>query len=129
MPAQAAPSKAPPLPPGLAQGDDERLFGAGFVPAMIALEEVGELEYRYERWYPRPGAYPAQNVSLRALAGSRLALLDVARDYQLMEVIEGTTALQRVHPGAIYLHQGESYRVRELDLDVGHAILEPVQVD
>jgi DEAD/DEAH box helicase domain-containing protein len=128
-PVQAAPSKAPPLPPGLAQGDDERLFGAGFVPAMIALEDVGDLEYRHERWYPRPGAYPAQNVSLRALAGSRVALLDAERDYQLMEVIEGTTALQRVHPGAIYLHQGESFRVRELDLDVGHAILEPVQVN
>jgi DEAD/DEAH box helicase domain-containing protein len=123
------PSLRPPLPPGLAQGDDERLFGAGFVPAMIALEETGELEYRRERWYPRPGAYPAQSVSLRALAGSRVALLDAARDYQLMEVIEATTALQRVHPGAIYLHQGESFRVRELDLDVGHAILEPVQVN
>jgi DEAD/DEAH box helicase domain-containing protein len=32
-----------------------------------------------------------------------------------------------VHPGAIYLHQGESFLVRELDLAAGHAILEPVR--
>ncbi|NIV39680.1 MAG: hypothetical protein GWN58_62820, partial [Anaerolineae bacterium] len=133
VPAQAPPHRKPPLPPGLAQGDDEALFGNGFVPAMIALENARELEYRagdgQDRWYPRPGAYPAQEVSLRAMAGSRMALLNAAQNYRLMEVIEGTSALYRVHPGAIYLHQGESYRVRELDLDTGHAVLEPVQVN
>ncbi len=46
-----------------------------------------------------------------------------------MEEIEGTSALYRVHPGAIHLHQGESFLVRDLDLDAGHAILEPVEVD
>jgi DEAD/DEAH box helicase domain-containing protein len=117
------------LPPGLAQGDDEALFGAGFVPAMIALEEACELEYRSDRWWPRPGAYPAEKVSLRALAGSRVALLDAGNNYRLLEEIEGTSALYRVHPGAIYLHQGESFLVRELDLAAGHAILEPVQAD
>jgi DEAD/DEAH box helicase domain-containing protein len=126
-----APTK-PPLPPGLARGDDEQLFGPGFVPAMIALENAGTLEYRQDhagrdRWYPRPGTYPAQDVSLRALAGSRMALLNAAQNYRLMEVIEGTSALYRVHPGAIYLHQGESFLVRELDLAAGHAILEPVR--
>jgi DEAD/DEAH box helicase domain-containing protein len=117
----------------LVQGDDEALFGTGFVPAMVALEDTGELEFRpghhRDRWYPRPGAYPAQSVSLRSMAGSRMALLNAAQNYRQIEEIEGTTALFRVHPGAIYLHQGESFRVRELDLDTGHAILEPVQVD
>ncbi len=124
------------LPTGLAQGDDERLFGPGFVPAMIALENAEALEYRTDptdpgrdRWYPRPGTFPAQDVSLRALAGSRVMLLNAALNYRLMEEMEGTSALYRVHPGAIYLHQGESFLVRELDLTVGHAILEPVQVN
>jgi DEAD/DEAH box helicase domain-containing protein len=117
------------LPPGLAEGDDDALFGPGFVPAMIALEEAGELEYRSDRWWPRPGAYPAEKVSLRALTGSRVALLNAGNNYMLLEEIEGTSALYRVHPGAIYLHQGESFLVRELDLAAGHAILEPVQAD
>ncbi len=90
----AAPTPKPPLPPGLAQGDDEALFGAGFVPAMIALEESGRAGVPSgrgsDRWYPRPGAYPAQKVSLRALAGSRVALLNAAADYRLLEEIEGT---------------------------------------
>jgi DEAD/DEAH box helicase domain-containing protein len=122
------------LPAGLARGDDEALFGPGFVPAMIALENAGQLEYRAghtgrDRWYPRPGAYPAEQVSLRALAGSRLSLLDASANYRLLEEIEGTTALFRAHPGAIYLHQGEAFLVREIDLDAGHAILEPARVN
>ncbi|MGD8466203.1 MAG: DEAD/DEAH box helicase [Anaerolineae bacterium] len=128
----------PPLPPGVIpwrstdQGppsDDEALFGAGFVPAMVGLENSGELQYRGDRWYPRPGVYPAEQVSLRAMAGSRLALLNAAAGYRILEEIEGASALYRVHPGAIYLHQGESFLVRELDLEVGHALLEPVRVN
>ncbi|MGC9333798.1 MAG: DEAD/DEAH box helicase, partial [Anaerolineae bacterium] len=119
----------PPLPPGLARGDDEELFGPGFPSAMVSLEEAGALLYQGDRWYPRPGAYPAEDVSLRALAGSRVALLNAADNYRLLEEVGSTSAPFRVHPGAIYLHQGESFLVRELDLDVGHAILEPVQVD
>ena len=99
---------------------------------MIALEEADELEFRAghagDRWYPWPGAYPAEKVSLRALAGSRLALLDASQDYRMLEEIEGTSALDRAHPGAIYPPQGESFRVRELDPSAGHAIVEPVQV-
>jgi DEAD/DEAH box helicase domain-containing protein len=110
-------------------GDDEALFGAGFVLAMIELENTGELVYRADRWWPRPGAYPADNVSLRALASSRVALLDAGQNYRTLEEIEGTSALFRAHPGAIYLHQGESYLVRELDLAAGHAIVELAHVD
>jgi DEAD/DEAH box helicase domain-containing protein len=129
IPAPAPLHVTAPTPAGLNVGDDEALFGTGFVPAMIALEESGELEYRRDRWWPRPGAYPAEKVSLRALAGSRVALLDVSQSYRTLEEIEGTSALYRVHPGAIYLHQGESYRVRELDLNAGHAIVEPARVN
>ena len=32
-----------------------------------------------------------------------------------------------MHPGAVYLHQGQTYRVAELDLDDGAAIVEPVR--
>jgi DEAD/DEAH box helicase domain-containing protein len=96
---------------------------------MVTLEEKGTLTYQDERWYPMLGSYPAQDVSLRTLTGSRIALLNAAEGYRMMEEMESTSALRRVHPGAIYLHQGESFQVRELDLEVGHAILAPVQVD
>jgi DEAD/DEAH box helicase domain-containing protein len=123
------PRLRPRLPPGVAPADDEELFGAGFGQAMDMLADTSDLEFRQGRWYARPDAYPAQDVSLRALAGTRIALLDASDDYRPMEEIDSTSAHYRVHPGAIHLHQGESYLVRELDLDAGHALLEPTDAN
>jgi len=109
--------------------DDEFLFGPGFVEAMINLERTGILVYRSERWYNIGWSYPAQEVNLRSISGSRFALLDESRGYQALEEIEGSSALYRVHPGAIYLHQGESYLVTNLDLQAQVARLRPVDVN
>mgnify|MGYP000100093307 CR=1 FL=1 len=109
--------------------DDESLFGPGFVEAMINLERKGVLDYRGERWYYMGWGYPAQEVNLRSVSGSRFALLDESRGYQTLEEIEASSALYRVHPGAIYLHQGESYLVTDLDLEAQVACLRPVDVD
>ncbi|MEJ2559036.1 MAG: DUF1998 domain-containing protein, partial [Anaerolineae bacterium] len=46
-----------------------------------------------------------------------------------LEEVDSATAPARAHPGAIYLHQGESYLVTALDLEQGHALLRPAQVD
>ncbi len=109
--------------------DDEFLFGSGFVEAMIGLERKGILDYRGERWYNVGWSYPAQEVNLRSISGSRFALLDESRACQTLEEIEGSSAPYRVHPGAIYLHQGESYLVTDLDLQARMAYLRPVDVD
>jgi DEAD/DEAH box helicase domain-containing protein len=109
--------------------DDESLFGPGFVEAMINLERKGILDYRGERWYYMGWDYPAQEVNLRSISGSRFALLDESQGYQTLEEIEASSALYRVHPGAIYLHQGESYLVTDLDLEAQVAYLRPVDVD
>ena len=109
--------------------DDEFLFGPGFVEAMIGLERRGILVYRGQRWYNVGWSYPAQEVNLRSISGSRFALLDESQGYQTLEEIEGSSAPYRVHPGAIYLHQGESYLVTDLDLQAQVAYLRPVDVD
>jgi DEAD/DEAH box helicase domain-containing protein len=43
--------------------------------------------------------------------------------------LERAAAPQFLHPGAIYLHQGQSYLVERLDWDEGHAWVRPVDVD
>ncbi|MDY7040094.1 MAG: DEAD/DEAH box helicase [Chloroflexota bacterium] len=108
---------------------DEELFGPGFEEAMVNLEERGVLEYRHERWFNVGSRYPAQDFSLRSASGHSVLLVDEARGGQVLEEIESTSALTRVHPGAVYLHQGESYLVRRLDLNRGHAYLRPVEVN
>lgn len=109
--------------------DDEALFGPGFVPAMVQLEEQGVLEFHGDRWTYTHNDYPAEKVNLRSAGGGRFALLDESRNHRTLEEIEASSAPQRVHPGAIYLHQGESYLVTRYDAEMGFAVLRPAEVD
>ncbi|MDQ1301544.1 MAG: box helicase protein, partial [Chloroflexota bacterium] len=109
--------------------DDEALFGPGFVDAMVALEESGALRYTGERWVYTRGDYPAQDVSLRDAEGDRFAILNEGNTYRMLEEISSSTAPFRVHLGAIYLHQGDSYLVTEYNAELRHAIVKPVNAD
>ncbi len=109
--------------------DDEALFGPGFVDAMVALEDSGTLRFTGERWVYTRSDYPAQDVSLRDAEGDRFAILNAANTYRMLEEISSTTAPFRVHPGAVYLHQGDSYLVTEYSTELRHAIVKPVSVD
>ena len=110
---------------------DEARFGPGFVEAMIQLEQGGAVTYRPEqdRWYYAGRDYPAQSVSIRSVGGQPVALLDETKELRRLEEIDSATAPARAHPGAIYLHQGDSYLVTALDLDKGHALLRPASID
>jgi DEAD/DEAH box helicase domain-containing protein len=67
-------------------------------------------------WYLTPSiAYPAQAVSIRSTSGENYRLVDTSTGC-LLETIESGVAFFQVHPGAIYLHQGEPYMVTRLDL-------------
>jgi len=109
--------------------DDEALFGPGFVDAMIELERGGTLRYADGRWVYTRHDYPAQRVSLRSIDGERFVILDESRDFAVLEEIEASSAPQRVHEGAVYLHQGESYLVTSYDAARGVATVRPVEVN
>jgi DEAD/DEAH box helicase domain-containing protein len=47
----------------------------------------------------------------------------------LLETIESAMAFYQVHPGAIYLHQGDNYLVTELNLENRTAYVEPADVN
>jgi len=108
--------------------DDEKIFGSAFTQEKTELAEQGLLKERKDKWYVSPRiAYPAQNISIRSSSGQNLAIIDTSTG-SLLETIEASVALFQVHPGAIYLHQGESYLVTELDLANRTACVVPTNV-
>jgi len=109
---------------------DEAHFGTGFVKAMVTLEEQGLLQYQsgQDKWYYRGQDYPAQHVSIRSIGGQPIVLMD-GSNHKRLEEMDEISAFSRVHPGAIYLHQGDNYLVTELDLAKGQATLLPTDVD
>ena len=110
------------------EAKDEEFFGE--ISTMLAeLEQEGKLRKRHERWHPAPSiSYPAQDINIRSTSGQNYAVVD-GREGRLLETVEASVAFFQVHPGAIYLHQGESYLVTALDLARRIAWAEPRSVD
>jgi DEAD/DEAH box helicase domain-containing protein len=109
--------------------EDEEFFGPNTGTMLTELEQEDRLRKRHETWYPVPSiAYPAQDINIRATSGQNYAVID-GRQGCLLETVEASVAFFQVHPGAIYLHQGESYLIKELDLARHIAWVEPSSTD
>lgn len=67
--------------------------------------------------------WPSAGVGLRTSGGGefRIAL----GNGDLIGTVDHSRAFNLVHPGAVYLHQGQTYRVRELHVDDQYAVVEP----
>ncbi|MFI5038004.1 MAG: DEAD/DEAH box helicase [Solirubrobacterales bacterium] len=76
----------------------------------------------------RPGGYPAADVSLRSASPDSFAIVDVSSG-ELLGSTEAARAHSTVHEGAIYMHLGHSYQVRELDLPRKRALVAPFSGD
>ena len=96
---------------------DTEFFGPDLLWYADELVEQGFLHTRQGRWHLVPEQrYPAQDVNIRS-ASSRFYTLVEKDSGVILETVEEMTAFQQLHPGAVYLHQGEPYLVAELDLE------------
>jgi DEAD/DEAH box helicase domain-containing protein len=113
----------------LERGDTE-FFGPRWEAHAEALVSAGLLRKRAGDQYVlrRPADYPAANVSLRSSSPDSFAIVDVSSG-ELLGQTEAARAHSTIHDGAIYLHQGRSYEVRELDLENRRALVAPFSGD
>jgi DEAD/DEAH box helicase domain-containing protein len=91
-----------------------RAFGAGQVVA--ALVDDGLLRRRSGKYFPAAGAEPHAAVDIRGPTGGQIVIVeaDTGRLLGSVGVNQGPAS---VHPGAVYLHQGDSYVVDSLDFE------------
>ena len=126
---------------------DEEFFGPRWEAHAEALVSAGLLRKRVagrgsggtepgsgggggrEQYVPRrPDEYPAAKVSLRSASPDSFAIVDVSSG-ELLGQTEAARAHSTIHDGAIYLHLGRSYEVRELDLEHRRALVAPFDGD
>jgi DEAD/DEAH box helicase domain-containing protein len=96
-------------------------FWPGAEEALARLEARGELARRRDRWHHRGRDVPHRRVDLRSAGGHTFAIV-IEETGELLGTVDESRAFAQVHPGAVYLHQGEQFEVRALDTD-GHAAL------
>jgi DEAD/DEAH box helicase domain-containing protein len=112
---------------------DAEFLGPRWEAHAEVLQSAGELRRREgtvaAAYVPRrPGGYPAADVSLRSASPESFAIVDVSSG-ELLGSTEAARAHSTVHEGAIYLHLGGSYEVRELDLERRRALVAPFDGD
>ena len=92
------------------------------------LESRGELVRRRELLHHRGRSSPHRQVDIRSASGHTFAIV-IEDTGELLGTVDEARAYYHVHPGAVYLHQGESFLVRQLDLDARVALVSRADPD
>lgn len=94
------------------------------------LAEAGILHEKNDRFYWISDDYPSQHVTLRSTASESILLQCISGGQpMIIGEVDYNSGLWMVHPGAIYIHSGETYRVENLDLIKNIATLAPSNDD
>ena len=97
--------------------EDLGFFGdvADVARAVERMTEREELVRRKDTWNDRGRESPHRSVDIRAGAGHIYSIV-IGETGELLGTADEGRAYSSLHPGAVYLHQGEQYLVDELDL-------------
>ncbi|MCO1595530.1 DEAD/DEAH box helicase [Micromonospora sp. RHAY321] len=105
---------------------DLALFGDGAKEAVDELVAAGALRQRPTGWYWRHRERP--EVDLRGEGGAPVCVVEASTG-RLLGTVDGGSSHFLLHAGAVYLHQGVSYVVDELDLADGCALVHVEEPD
>ena len=133
---------------------DAAAFGPQMGDILAALEESGETRTIDARTYWANTDFPAAKVNLRTISDNTYTIMDAgagaaiearpgnvadprrraprsaeAERHGVIGTVDAISALELVYPEAIYLHEGETYFVRTLDLEQKTAFVERREVD
>lgn len=99
---------------------------SAITPYLEALSEHGHVFAASNRFVWMRSTQPHREISLRGSAHPTVRL--ISQDYQqtaLLGEVDYESAYWMVHPGAIYIHRGDTYLVEDLDFEAGQALLAP----
>jgi DEAD/DEAH box helicase domain-containing protein len=102
-------------------GDDEATLGPEAIRAARADPELKQTPAGIV-WAGKD--HPAARISLRSSEPEAFTIVDGTTG-NVLGLVERSRAYSTVHEGAVYLHLGESFLVRELDQATLHAGVEP----
>ncbi|HVX44209.1 MAG TPA: DEAD/DEAH box helicase [Mycobacteriales bacterium] len=99
---------------------DLELFGSSARGLLGDLVRRGILRHRPTGWYWTSHGRP--DVDIRSGGGRPVGVVE-GRTGRLLGTVDAGAAHTSVHPGAVYLHRGESYLVDDLDLEDSVALV------
>ena len=110
----------------LTSADLELFGGRAAEEAVAALTASGALRRRPSGWYWTHRGRP--EVDLRGTGGAPVSVVESGSG-RLLGTVDPASSHAMLHTGALYLHQGVSYLVDDLDLEDAVALVQPADPD
>lgn len=102
---------------------DLDLFGPTTEALLGQLSEAGLLRRRPRGWFWTDRRRATDLADIRSTGGAPVSLVE-ARTGRVIGTVDASSAHGTAHPGAVYVHRGETWLVQSLDLDDHVAIIE-----
>ncbi len=95
------------------------------------LRKSGQIYFSNAKYFWMSEIYPAASISLRTTSLEKISLRTESSPGKILTLgqIDRDSSYWMVHPGAIYLHEGETYLVKDLDFTDNCATLAPASRD
>ena len=103
-------------------------FGPSAPEVLDALVAEGLLRRRPTGWYWTAQERATDLADLRGTGGPPVRICEAGTG-RLLGTVDSATSHVMVHPGAVYLHQGTTYVVADLDLEASVALVEAANPD
>ncbi|MGC8666489.1 MAG: DEAD/DEAH box helicase [Chthonomonadales bacterium] len=94
---------------------DLALFGENAGEVLRCLEAEGAIVCRNGAWYSTQPESPAHSINIRSASSEAYEIREGSASGPVLGVIEAERVYHTAHPGAVYLHQGDTYLVDALD--------------
>ncbi|WP_448062183.1 DEAD/DEAH box helicase [Cellulomonas hominis] len=110
------------------RSEDLALFGPGTRELLDVLVDRGALRRRASGWYWTHAEPASRLTDLRGTGGQPVRVVEGSTG-RLLGTVDAAAADATVHPGAVYVHQGATYVVDELNLQDSVALATRRDVD
>ena len=108
--------------------EDLELFGPASAEVLEDLVGRGMLRRRATGWYWTRRERATDLADIRGAGGPAIQVVEASTG-RLLGTVDEASAHTTVHQGAVYLHQGETFLVQELDLEEAVALVEAAEPD
>ncbi len=93
-------------------------FGKSTEELLLYLEEEGVLRLTGGKYFWSDRSYPAETISLRSATAENVVIIDeTAGKYNVIGEMDRPSAKEMLFDNAVYIHRGEQFQVRELDIE------------
>lgn len=107
---------------------DAEVADFGATEVLTELAEQGLIRRRAHGWFVTAESDPHSALDIRGGIGAQIAIVD-GESGRFLGTVDAGRAPATAHPGAVHIHQGESFVVDQLDLEEGLALVHPEEPD